>query len=221
MDKERQIRFLYPPLIFLCSLAFGAYFDPSNELSSSFSNLIKEENSVSIFVAIIGVSSLVLVIGFLLGTITVFILRILFHKNDWNYEVKLSKNSYKGIGEIILKDKNYSIKKEDYLYLGIIFDHGSLPKNIHQWIVRRWNAFFISSSSAIALFLSLIIGGLFKICIGWEWLFVTIALIAIFILQSQLSWKETMKMIEFMIQVKGTDNLERQNGTNDSGDEDE
>ena len=158
MDKERQIRFLYPPLILLGSLALGLVIDSSNELNNSISILIQNDNIVSIIVALLGASSLVLVLGFLLGTITVFILRLLFYKNDWNYEVKLPRNSYEKIGEIILKDQNYSIKKEDYLFLGIVFDHGFLPKNIHQWIVRRWNAFFISSSSAVALISSLIIG---------------------------------------------------------------
>lgn len=219
MDKDRQIRFLYPPLIFLSSIALGIWFDNSDVLRNAISNFIKESNNTNITIALLGAGSLVLVLGFLLGTLTVFILRFFFLGNRWSYEVKLSEKSYQEIGKIILKDENDSIKKKDRLYAGIIFDHGFIPKNVHQWIIRRWNAFFISSSSTLALLSSLVIGRLLNISISYNWLLVTVSLMIIFITQSCFSWKETMKMIEFMIRIKGSEKPNENNNLNNSQEE--
>jgi len=216
MDKERQIRFLYPPLILICSIALGIWFDDSEELKVVIFKFIENGNNIKMIIALLGAGSLVLVLGFLLGTLTVFILRILFVKNGWNYEVKLSEESYKKIGKIILTNDNDLINENDRLYAGIVFDHGFLPKNIHQWIVRRWNSFFISTSSTIAIITSLFIGYFLNISLSFNWLLVAILFIIIFILQSRSSWKETMKMLEFMIRTKGIDNQGNTNGENTS-----
>lgn len=78
MDKDRQIRFLYPPLIFLASICLGIYFDTSGSLQKTISDFFKTEINSNVAIALIGTGSLVLLLGFLLGTLTVFLLRLGF-----------------------------------------------------------------------------------------------------------------------------------------------
>ena len=206
MDKDRQIRFLYPPLIFLSSIAFGIWLDDVSTVKTSIATFFKNTNNTSVAVTILGLSSIVLVIGFLLGTLTVFVLRIMFWKNNFIYELKLKEKSYQEIGGLILAKKDGSISKKDRLYAGVVFDHGYISENIHRWIIRRWNAFFISSSSTLALFISLFVGNLIEITLSWTWVFTVLGFGIIFILQARFSWLETMRMIEFMIRVKNNEN---------------
>ena len=217
MDKDRQIRFLYPPLIFLSSIAFAIWLGEPSHLTDQIDKFFKGSNNTSIAVALIGASSIILVIGFLLGTITVLSLRVLFSGNRFNYEFKLSDSTYNKIGNLILKEG--TISKEERMYAGIVFDHSYIPENVHRWIIRRWNAFFIASSSTIALILSLIIG-LFVIGISfsWSWLLTVIGLGILFIVQGYSSWIETMRMIEFLTRVKKD---EKNTANNSSGNDSE
>lgn len=202
MDKDRQIRFLYPPLIFLSSIALGIWLDPSDLLRKTISTFFNYKNNADVFVALLGASSLVLVLGFLIGTLTVFFLRFLFSENGFNYEIKLKNKLYKQIGDLILDKKDDSITKEERFYAGVVFDHNFIAENIHRWIIRRWNAFFISSSSTIALFLSLLVGYLLKVTFTYSWILTILSFAIIFIIQACFSYIETMRMIEFMIKVK-------------------
>lgn len=202
MDKDRQIRFLYPPLIFLGSLALGLWLAPPSQIGAQIEKLFGNDNKTSVAVALFGAGSLVLVLGFLLGTITVLLLRSFFPRNRFNYEFKLSDKIYDRIGELILKDKSDSIRKKDRMYAAIVFDHSYVHENTHRWIIRRWNAFFIASSSTVALTLSLIIGSILHIQVTCAWFFIVFTFIILFIIQGYSSWKETMRMVAFMTRVK-------------------
>lgn len=46
MDKERQIRFLYPPLILIGSLLVGVYFDESKSINCIFSSVFDSSQSM-------------------------------------------------------------------------------------------------------------------------------------------------------------------------------
>lgn len=213
MDKDRQIRFLYPPLIFIASLLLGIYFDDSTKREEVpiLKEFIASTSDNSAFIAFLGASSLVLLLGFLLGTITVLALRLSFWWNGFNYEIKLGETAFEAIGIRILKGDSKVIDKEDKMYAGIVFDHGCIPKNIHNWIIRRWNSFFIACSSIVALSLSLLIGSFLKIQLTSSWLGAVIFFIVLFLFQAYLSWRETMKMIEFMTKVAIQENGTTQN----------
>ncbi len=211
MDKDRQIRFLYPPLIFLGSLAFGIWFDKSSLLYADIEKFFSNQNNTSIAVALIGITSIVLLFGFLLGTITILILRGFFPNNRFNYEFKLSEESYQKIGKLILRNKKDKVHKKDRMFAVVVFDHSYIHENVHRWIARRWNAFLIASSSVIGLVSSLIVGNLLNVNLGCSWIIPVIILIVLFILQGYSSWIETMRMIEFMTRVK-KDNTPEEKG---------
>ncbi len=202
MDKERQIRFLYPPLIFLGSLALGTWLDYPNDFGEKVSSFLSNANITSVIIAILGAGSTVLVLGFIIGTLTILLLRILFFRNGFSYEFILTKGTYDKIGRIILENKDDSVRKEDRVYAAVVFDHAYIDQNVHGWIARRWNAFLIAAFSAFGLLASLLIGWLLGISLTISWVIVTILLTICFILQSRLSYIETMKMIAFLTRVK-------------------
>jgi len=205
MDKDRQIRFLYPPLIFLGSIALGIYLDNSITLKTLIDKFPDIDTSLNIVLAILGAGSLVLLLGYLLGTVTVFLLKVIFKLlgNGFNYEEWLSDKYYSKIGEIILIDKNQIIQKKDRLYAVSTFDHEFISTGVHLWLVRRWNAFFISISSTVAIISSLMIGILalrisFNIC----WLIVAIIFSLLLGWLGYHSWNQSMRMIEFQTRVR-------------------
>lgn len=204
MDKERQIRFLYPPFFFILSFYFGASLGDTyfvQQIDSFFRSL--KDN---IILTILSVSSFVLTLGFLIGTITIFLLRVLFIFNRFNYEILLSNKSYDKIGSIVFKKSNDKMTKSDKFFAGVVFDHEFMPKSIHAWCVRRWNSFLISCSIVISLILAILLGMYCKIPIENLWINVTIFLVLLFCIQAYISWKHTMKMIEFAIRIKTEDN---------------
>lgn len=201
MDKERQIRFLYPPLIFMCSLIIEVLIDGSNKGIDILTNITKNSNTTSILVTILGFSSLLLVLGFLFGTITIFILRLLFVRNKFNYEIKLRKGANTDLQKILFSNSLEKVRKKERLYAGVYFDHSCIPDGVHMWIVRRWNAFLISCTSVFALITCIV----FVLAMGLEifctWIMANIFFILLFVYQAIFSWKETMGMIEFSVKV--------------------
>lgn len=202
MDRDRQIRFLYPPLIFISSIALGVWLDYPNSFSTTISSILTNANTTNVLATLLGLGSLVLVLGYLIGTVTILLLRLLFIKNRCNYEFKLSKQTYDEIGKLIFKNKNDTVEKKERMYAAVVFDHSHINDRIHSWIVRRWNAFMIASFSVVGLLGSLILGPLLGFSVTWGWFFTVVFFIICFVLQGWLSYRETMRMITFLIKVK-------------------
>jgi hypothetical protein len=202
MDKDRQIRFLYPPLIFLSSIALGVWLDYPNSLSTYFSSMLTNSNTTNVMATLLGLGSLVLVLGYLIGTVTILFLRLLFFSNRFNYEFKLSKQTYEQIGKLIFKDKDDTVEKKERMYAAIVFDHSHINDRIHGWIVRRWNAFMIASFSVVGLLGSLIFGPPLGFSVTCGWFLTVNFFILCFMLQSWLSHRETMRMISFLTRVE-------------------
>lgn len=210
IDPERKIRFLYPPFFLLASLLLGLYFDPNRSLNDILP--IMGSDWIKVIVgALIGGGLIVIVAGFFIGTISLCILRLAFKVfGKRQHEAVLSQ----GCLEQIWKQLHATGApcQNQTLYAAATFDHELLPKGIHDWLTRRWNAFNISVNSGVAFALALIIGKVLSIDIGIEWC-VTSVIVAGFLTWSViLAWRDTMGMIEFQShrEPKNTD----QNGGN-------
>jgi hypothetical protein len=203
MDKDRQIRFLYSPLIFLGSILISLYFDKTSTLISLIDAFVSKGTSTSIIIGLLSATSLIPLFGYFIGLITALVLRLLCIRNHFNYEIKLSKNSYDEIEKLILKKEDDKLKVEDRFYAGVTFDHNFISHGVHQWIVRRWNSFYISSTSVVALILSIIVGNLIlNVHVTISWVVFVMTFSTLLTLQGFLSWKETMRMIEFQVRIK-------------------
>ncbi len=200
MNNERQIRFLYPPFILIGSLLTGLGFDNCKTIDWPFA-LIKINDSKDLIAIIIGGGALVLVLGYIIGTITITLLRLIFISNKGIYEVDL-KQDFEDIGEIILKNEKEKIKGKEKLYTFATFDHGFLSDNIHRWIQRRWSSFHTSANAVTSLVLSFIIGLIVDINIWTPWTPILVILTIMYIYHGHRARKETIEMISFQAKIK-------------------
>ena len=206
MDAERRIRFIIPPFFLVTSLIWGLVSNKTITL-----DLILGVKSTGLIAMLAGGGVMVLPIGYLLGTITIFVLRSFFFlkRNCWSgsesmyYEVPLSKPAYESICERIPQvDKLASRKNE--LFAGVTFDHDILKKKkvgVHKWIVRRWSAFNIAATSVTALIISLLTGWIFEIELKTEWWLPVLSLIVLFIYTAFVAWNEVKQMIKFQLDL--------------------
>lgn len=191
MDQDRQIRFLIPPIIFILSLLWGAYLCDKNVFSLLESEFGK--NIIGLFAA--GLIT-VIGIGYIIGTISTNLLRLIFFIIDEpTYEADLPTETLTRIW--VKLNTNLAKEPKHILYAAATYDHELLPESIHKWIVRRWNSFNISIHSIVALFLSHIIAFRFSFVQNREWLITDLILAILFLISAICSWRETMGMINF------------------------
>jgi hypothetical protein len=191
MDQNREIRFLIPPFFLFASLLWGAYLDPCIDLAA----LLKPD-SVDILGVIAAGSVLVIPLGFLIGSISVTILRIIFLSwKHQSYEADLSEDCLERIWSKLNTDQARDRKLT--LYAAATFDHELLSTGIHEWLMRRWNSFNVSVHSCIALLLSHGMGCLFSINQDCRWWLTTLVLGSILLYTGVMAWRETMGMADF------------------------
>jgi hypothetical protein len=76
---------------------------------------------------------------------------------------------------------------------------------VHQWLVRRWNAFSIGATSVAGLLLSLAIGNwMFSISLRWEWWAPVGLLLATCFYVACCAWRDGRRMAAFMAQMPDT-----------------
>jgi hypothetical protein len=199
MDKERQIRFLYPPLILLGALISGLYIDENTKLNLIVAQL-NIDDTKDIIAVIIGGGASVLVIGYVIGAITITCLRIWYLRNKGTYEFNYNQD-FGDISEVVLQDKHGPIENSEKLYAFVTYDHEFLPQNIHLWIQSRWNTFHTSANVVTSLTLSAFIALFIGIC-SLIWWVLHAALIIIYTYHGYRVRKETLGMINFQTKVR-------------------
>jgi hypothetical protein len=196
-DAERQIRFLYPPLFFVGSVAWAFYLDPGKRLRDILAASPwqpKFEAMTGLIVAIAGASGILVFSGFIIGSITVLILRLLFSLGR-PYEAFLSFDSIERLHRHLRVSGVRTTR--DVLYLSATLDHELLQERIHRWIFRRWSMFYVCANSAMALLL----GWLLILCFGFVlplvWWAVTLAGFLMLFALAVFDWRDTMGMLDF------------------------
>jgi hypothetical protein len=191
MDTVRQIRFVIPSFFLYASVLLGILI-ANYSAADSFTNLSVED----VFALGGALVAATLPLGFLIGAFSVIFLRIVFWLfTNKSYEFFLSKDEWN-----LLWPKIKTIKPFDYsltLYAGVTFEHELLSPAIHDWITRRWNAFYVSVNSCTALMLAHFVGYLVGIPQTFKWYSFTAFLIVLFGVHATVAWSHAMNMIAF------------------------
>ena len=201
MDAERQIRFLYPPLFLIASLAWGLFLDDKRQASDILPTDLMDKPVSAVVTVIAGGGVVVASLGFLINTIPWMLLRAV--SSRWKglpHEAFLSPDVLEKI-RAVLGYKGGPMVNEA-LFLSATFDHSTLDKGIHAWILRRWNAFNLNASVTVALALALAVGARLGIQVGWEWALTSAATGAIFVIMAYWAWRDSMGMIEFQARLR-------------------
>lgn len=201
MDKEREIRFLYPPFMLIISLLVGLYFDHKKSIVDLIPQLSKSDKISELIILLIGGSIFILVLGFIIGIISVNILRLIFFvikKRNFAPVDSLKNEAYNRISEILLPE-NIKITVKQRFYAGVSYDFTIIPKRVHEWLVRRWNSFNVSINSFVALLISILLAFVFDINISLEWIIFILVIGFFLIMNGIYSWFETLRMLEFQV----------------------
>lgn len=208
MDEDRRIRFLVAPFLFFASLATGMLLDA--EWRPVLWNAIREipKESIAAMITILVSGGIgIFAAGFVIGTFTYVLLRVSFLAVSWctggsrQHEIALSDDTLNALRRELKSTlaNGPGRNRIDELYIGVTFDHGvlrMLNDGLHNWMVRRWNAFSINATSATGLALSLLFGG--SLGISSCWWYAAIVMIAItFCITAIWAWHDTMMMLSF------------------------
>ena len=152
MDEERRIRFLVAPALFVASLLIGALSDPT--ATARLWEIIKAPDlSKSLIEVAAGGGVVVFAGGYVFGTITVFILRLVFLLFRHLDRFKLFKPPHSGsFHEVVLSDESFlqvwkrlgapgeEPDRLKELSAGAVFDFDVLRKDhegVHRWLLRQ------------------------------------------------------------------------------------
>ncbi len=198
MEQNRQLRFLIPPFVFLVSLAWGAATD--RKLFGFLTDLHKSIpiDGIDTIIGVVAAGGVaVIAVGFLISSISVFFLRILF-RVFWrqDYEAHLPPDALERVGQAI--DFKAKLDKRHMLYAVATYDHAVLPHSLHDWIARRWNTFIVSSNCCVALLLSFLFGIALGVNGEWLWILPSVFLIVVLAINANKSRQQTMEMLAFL-----------------------
>lgn len=171
MDPTRQVRLAIPPFFFFACLLSAKFFADPEECLGWIEG--HEVVQLGALVALVAIASLP--IGFIVSTLTTFILRFGFILiRDSNYETNIKtddilpalrmvcpKLATHADSQVSLKwwRKKKNLRNAELLrYTIVAFDHGFLCEKypgIHHWLGRVYNIFMVSANSAVAVLLAL------------------------------------------------------------------
>lgn len=193
MEADRGLSFLIPPFVFLGSLLVGKVFEPCSNFLARL-ELTKIENLLPL---VSGLGFSIIPLGFLLTSFSIAILNLIgLVSKTKRYEALFRKDHLKRIWRLL----NLRGKPESRvgLYACAVFDYEHLPKETHEWCLRRWNSAMVSIHSFVALSLSLVPGKcVFSIDYNaWHWIlsaFIIVCLLCNII----CAWQDTVNMLDF------------------------
>lgn len=201
----RQIRFVFPSIFMLIWIIFGVIDNLDNRtLINNLDNKTLINKILQLELGKFFILMIVILIGFgfLIGTITTFILRIIakFCRLPY-YEAYISNDAI----ERISKKIGIEYKDEYMLYAVATFDHYFLPKDVHDWLMRRWISFTIQANSIVAIVMALLIGfGILRFYLNIIWIIISLFMISILAFGAYQTWNESKQMIEFQSRIEYT-----------------
>lgn len=195
------------PLLFFASIAWGTWLDASSSAYVlKMLGKLPQEPVTGLVLAFVGGGIMLFASGFVIGTINYALLRgaRMLWRWSWSkqHEVALSEEIVKMLW-VKMKVPGEATQSEE-LYVGVTFDHGVLQENhkgVHQWLVRRWSAVAINSTSITGLVMSLLIGDLAGIQLSPQWLFPVAVVIIAFSCTGIWAWRDTMGMLTFQAKL--------------------
>lgn len=200
MDKEREIRFLYPAMIVGLYFAWGWLGDPQgwrelDTIKAVFKNMGPVPSTLA---GILAGGSLILIIGYVLGTVTYTALRGLsWLCSDSTHEIPNSPKALEAIWSVAgLESK--PLNNAEQQMATVWLDFSQCKQGVHEWIVRRWNAFNLSANIASGLL----------ICLAWRvfhssrqtpacWCIFGLIGFVICFANALIAHRDTMAMLEF------------------------
>jgi len=196
MEHNRNLRFLIPPFVLAASVYLGAVLDPGIDIAA-FYQKVSAISGLSSLIGIVASGGVaVIALGFVLSSVSIFLLRLISTIRGLDYEAHVSKESFSKIW------KSFGLTSEPEpklsLYVLAAYDHAVLPTPLNLWMGRRWTTFMVSCHCVIALFGAHLVGTLFRLAQTCTWWYITVILSIVMISNAAFASYQTMKMMEFL-----------------------
>lgn len=201
MNTDRQIRFLYPPILVLAYFLWRFLEDERGR--SAICNLYrfaKQEDFVSGGITLaLAAGTLVVVLGYLLGSITYFVMRLLAvvfgHRT---HEATFNRTDRELIWQAVMP-ASVKYRREDAWLASVWVDASLAGRDIHEWTARRWNGFNLAANICMGIVLTFVAFAVFagNWSVTKTWVAVGVIAEVGFGTIAVLAWKDTMGMIRF------------------------
>lgn len=202
MNPDRQIRFLYPPILILAFLMWAIVEDSELKLKVLALLSATPESLKGLVGALVGGSTAILIIGFVSGTVTFLTLRIIFAVFGCRtHEVPISENCRRRIWTALMPSP--VIEHRKILFATAYLHFGICSKEVADWIARRWNAFNLSANICFGIALVMASVGWFELLhpASFWWFGVGAGALVLFFANAFFAWRDTMGMVTFCAEI--------------------
>ncbi len=189
LDQLRELRLLIPPFFLFSSLLWGAFLAQSPLLA----HLTKLKDAQTLTVAAAGAATIPL--GFVISVVGLTALRTLFwiFPKRWlvvKWDVPYSEASVERMCRVLKLERDMSRDLQTIAR----FDRTVMPKEVLEWILRRWTSFLVSVHSIVALVLAHVIALLVGIQQTTWWGCTTLLICILLVPHAVTAWREAGKM---------------------------
>jgi hypothetical protein len=211
VDDVRQIRFIYPPLLLATALAIALWIDPADNLHDIPERLYGQDPLGGVVSIALG-SGVLLALGYVIGTIPIFVLRTYARiAGVPSYEAVLSPQ-YQAAARSKTGMTQEPHCPEALPYIAAALCHGELEGHLHSWIERRWNAMNLATHSATGLTVAWLIVHCGHIAAGSLWNAVVPVLVVTFVAMARYTWLDVRGMADLIAQRTERLTLPRESG---------
>lgn len=206
MIEERNLRFLYPPMVIVSSMLLlcfmtDGYKDQLDPNLKKITNDLAELGDLATGILSIG---FLLFVGHVIGLFTVLFLTAFSNFCRWKstYEFHFSEIIWEVINQKNGRGHLKHTDNRDDLSAGISYDHEQITEENQKWLSRRWNSFFISANCCLAFFLSIVLARVIGFEVNCPWVIINLVMAALFFIHARLSWKQSMNFVIYQLDVK-------------------
>ncbi len=190
MDQDRQIRFAIPPFFLFSSLLLGILLS-----DNSIREWLTRADGPRLLAIGTAIAASTLPVGFAISAITFLLLRLVFLPTGRSFETAVSADALKAIWPSLKTSQQ--IDEQLTFQATVTLDHELLSPGVHSWIVRRWNAFLISTQACVALALAHGVAWMLSLEQPGCWFVASFCVGAVLAINAIIAWSGTMKMLEF------------------------
>jgi hypothetical protein len=158
MNTDRQIRFLYPPILVLAFFFWRLVADCQVRAAvKSALDTAKSAGSASAaFTTVLAAGTLILVVGYVLGSMTYFLMRaVSFLVGRPSHEAAFKDSDRELVWQAVMPAA-VKYRAEDAWLASVWIDAKLSGKGINEWLGRRWNGFNLAANIFLGTILTML-----------------------------------------------------------------
>lgn len=196
MDAIRQIRFVYPPLVFASAVGIALWSAPE-DYAGRVTDKFTANAAIALVTFVLG-SGALLACGYVIGSLPIFLLRAGANiLGTRHYESLIEDCDHERVWRR-LGGVNGQLREDDRAYLAAAFNHVVVGDRMYEWLQRRWNAFNIAMHTAAALSMAIVVVYFTSVNAGAGWYWCASILVVMFGFLAHYTWLDVKAMTSLL-----------------------